>query len=60
LPPEVTRAADELLRRERVTARGYDRVLKLAWTIADLAEHDRPCPDDIAAAAELRLGYAIT
>ncbi|MCH7230460.1 YifB family Mg chelatase-like AAA ATPase [Glycomyces sp. L485] len=60
LPPTATGAADGLLRRERITARGYDRILKLAWTIADLREHARPTADDIDSAAELRLGYTIT
>ncbi|GAB3647197.1 YifB family Mg chelatase-like AAA ATPase [Glycomyces tarimensis] len=60
LPPAATRTADDMLRRERVTARGYDRILKLAWTVADLREHGRPTADDIDSAAELRLGYTIT
>ena len=60
LPATATRTADDLLRKERITARGYDRVLKLAWTLADLRGHDRPTADDIDSAAELRLGYAIT
>lgn len=60
LPPAATRMADQLLMRQRITARGYDRVLKLAWTIADLHGHDRPDTDDVTAASELRLGYTIT
>ncbi|HEU5126480.1 MAG TPA: YifB family Mg chelatase-like AAA ATPase [Glycomyces sp.] len=60
LPPETTRTADELLMKERITARGYDRVLKLAWTIADLRLHDGPTEEDVTAASELRLGYTIT
>ncbi|WP_100445781.1 YifB family Mg chelatase-like AAA ATPase [Glycomyces xiaoerkulensis] len=60
LPPAVTGTADDLLRKERITARGYDRILKLAWTVADLREHDRPDAGDIDSAAELRLGYTIT
>lgn len=60
LPATATGTADELLRKERITARGYDRILKLAWTLADLRGHDRPTADDIDAAAELRLGYTIT
>ncbi len=60
LPPERSRTVDELLMRERITARGYDRILKLAWTIADLREHGSPTAEDVAAASELRLGYTIT
>lgn len=59
LPPEARKSVDELLLKERITARGYDRVLKLAWTIADLREHDRPNEDDVTAASELRLGYTL-
>jgi magnesium chelatase family protein len=60
LPPRVRRSVDELLMKERITARGYDRVLKLAWTIADLREHDVPNEEDVTAASELRLGYALS
>lgn len=60
LPPKTTRTADALLTKERITARGYDRVLKLAWTIADLRRHDEPTEEDVTAASELRLGYTIT
>ncbi|GAB3222708.1 YifB family Mg chelatase-like AAA ATPase [Glycomyces halotolerans] len=60
LPAASTATADGLLRRERITARGYDRILKLAWTIADLRQHDRPTAEDVTAASELRLGYTIT
>nr|WP_255672662.1 YifB family Mg chelatase-like AAA ATPase [Glycomyces amatae] len=60
LPAPVRRSADELLLKERITARGYDRVLKLAWTIADLREHGRPTAEDVTAASELRLGYTLS
>lgn len=60
LSPKVTRSADELLLKERITARGYDRILKLSWTIADLAEHDGPREEDVAAASQLRIGYTMT
>jgi magnesium chelatase family protein len=38
----------------RLSARGVDRVLRLAWTVADLAGRDRPDPDDVATAVRLR------
>ncbi len=60
LPPPVRRSVDDLLMKERITARGYDRILKLAWTIADLREHDRPSAEDITVASELRLGYTLS
>ncbi|WP_030158198.1 YifB family Mg chelatase-like AAA ATPase [Glycomyces sp. NRRL B-16210] len=60
LPPEARSSVDQLLLKERITARGYDRVLKLAWTIADLREHERPNGEDVTAASELRLGYTLS
>jgi magnesium chelatase family protein len=34
----------------RISARGADRVLRVAWTIADLAGVDRPGPEHVAEA----------
>ncbi|GGS11186.1 hypothetical protein GCM10010252_58130 [Streptomyces aureoverticillatus] len=39
-----------------LTARGLDRVLRVAWTVADLAGHDRPDAGDVALALQLRTG----
>ncbi|MGW7241197.1 YifB family Mg chelatase-like AAA ATPase [Streptomyces sp. NPDC054804] len=39
-----------------LTARGLDRVLRVAWTLADLAGHDRPSGNDVNLALELRTG----
>ncbi|NGO71421.1 YifB family Mg chelatase-like AAA ATPase [Streptomyces boncukensis] len=41
-----------------LTARGLDRVLRVAWTVADLAGHGRPTREDVALALELRTGIA--
>jgi magnesium chelatase family protein len=38
----------------RLSARGVDRVLRLAWTLADLAARDRPAAVDVAHALHLR------
>lgn len=49
------------LERRAVNMRGSDRVLRMAWTLADLAGRDRPSRDDIATALGLRgaaLGWA--
>ena len=58
LPPAVTRILDHSLERGVLTARGYDRVLRLAWTLADLGLRDRPDADDIGQALGLRQATA--
>jgi magnesium chelatase family protein len=54
LSPRVTRTADRRLDRGDLTVRGYDRVLRVAWTLADLAGRDSPGPADVDQALELR------
>ncbi len=54
LPGPVTRLVDQALDRGALTARGYDRVLRLAWTLADLAELAAPGPDQIGQALNMR------
>ena len=39
-----------------LTARGFGRVQRLAWTLADLAGHPEPTRDDASLALSLRLG----
>ncbi|MER6618152.1 YifB family Mg chelatase-like AAA ATPase [Streptomyces xantholiticus] len=51
-------AAERDVERGLLTARGLDRVLRVAWTVADLAGRDRPEPSDVALALELRTGIA--
>lgn len=58
LPPATTRILDSSLERGVLTARGYDRVLRLAWTLADLGHRDRPGLDDIGQALGLRQAVA--
>ncbi|MFJ4619333.1 YifB family Mg chelatase-like AAA ATPase [Streptomyces sp. NPDC088812] len=48
--------AERNLERGVLTARGLDRVLRVAWTVADLVGHDRPAPSDVALALQLRTG----
>ncbi|NLH71240.1 MAG: hypothetical protein GX454_13880, partial [Brooklawnia sp.] len=36
--------------------RGVDKVVRIAWTLADLQGHDRPSRTDLAAALGLRQG----
>ncbi|MFG2113021.1 YifB family Mg chelatase-like AAA ATPase [Streptomyces sp. NPDC048718] len=56
--PGALAAVEHDLERGLLTARGLDRVLRVAWTVADLAGHDRPTADDLALALELRTGIA--
>ncbi|WP_327361535.1 YifB family Mg chelatase-like AAA ATPase [Streptomyces sp. NBC_01296] len=50
--------AERDLERGLLTARGLDRVLRVAWTVADLRGRDRPEAPDVAVALELRTGIA--
>jgi len=44
------------LDRERITARGLHKVIRLSWTLADLAGHSIPTIDDVQRAHSLREG----
>ncbi len=54
LPRAVTEPIAAALHRGMVTARGADRALRLAWTVADLAGRDRPLVEDVSVAMGLR------
>ena len=41
---------------ERLSARGFHKVLRLGWSIADYRRHERPTLEDIKSAYELRQG----
>ncbi|WP_405611697.1 YifB family Mg chelatase-like AAA ATPase [Streptomyces sp. NBC_01508] len=56
--PGALDAAERDLERGLLTARGLDRVLRVAWTVADLAGRDRPDGRDVGLALELRTGIA--
>ncbi|NIG64447.1 YifB family Mg chelatase-like AAA ATPase [Microbacterium sp. Be9] len=56
LAPAVRAPLDRALERGALTLRGYDRVLRVAWTMADLAELDRPGIDEVGRALLLRRG----
>lgn len=49
---------DRALERGALTLRGYDRVLRLAWTMADLAGVESPGADEVGRALFLRRGFA--
>jgi magnesium chelatase family protein len=60
VPREVTGPLYRLLDRGNLSTRGLDRVLKIAWTLADLADLPRPAIDQVQEAYELRTGYGVT
>jgi magnesium chelatase family protein len=54
LPRSATALLDQGLNTGAVTARGADRCLRVAWTLADLADVDTPTSDHVAAALNFR------
>ncbi|HKD99273.1 MAG TPA: YifB family Mg chelatase-like AAA ATPase, partial [Micromonosporaceae bacterium] len=56
LPAGVSRQLTTHLDRGTLSARGMDRVVRVAWSIADLDGRDRPGADDVAEALYLRGG----
>ncbi len=54
--PDGVGTVDEAMDRGRISARGADKILRLAWTIADLAGKDRPGGDELAVALAMRQG----
>lgn len=58
LPGRVLRPAERCLEQGSLSARGLDRVLRLAWTIADLRARPRPEAIDVSEALFYRTGSA--
>ena len=56
LDPATVHALDTALDRGALTMRGYDRALRIAWTLADCDGSDRPTADHIGRALYLRQG----
>ncbi|NAZ78387.1 ATP-binding protein, partial [Kineococcus sp. T13] len=54
LPAPVTADLERALERGALTLRGVDRVLRLAWTVADLRGAPAPGRDDVGRALALR------
>jgi magnesium chelatase family protein len=54
LTHSVTAVIDRALERGGITMRGYDRVLRLGWTLADLDGSERPTADHLGRALYLR------
>ncbi len=58
-PPRAAMvAAERALDAGRLSARGLDRVLRISWTLADLAGRSSPIADDVDEALYLRTGVA--
>jgi len=58
LPAADTKALRGRLDHGSLSARGFDRILRLAWTVADLDGRHRPDGDDVLEATQLRTGIA--
>ncbi|MEZ0090727.1 YifB family Mg chelatase-like AAA ATPase [Streptacidiphilus sp. EB129] len=56
LEPGACSDAEREMERGLLTARGLDRVLRVAWTAADLGGLDRPGRDEVRTALALRSG----
>ncbi len=59
LPPGSTAVIDHALDIGRITLRGYDRVLRVAWSAADLGGRAVPSREDVALGLTLRRGEAV-
>jgi magnesium chelatase family protein len=55
VPRPALQLAEQALERGALSVRGFDRVLRVAWTVADLAGHTVPDADDVAEALGMRL-----
>lgn len=58
-PPVARRPLDTALQRGSLTLRGYDRVLRVAWTIADLDGRDQLSVEHVGRALYLKKGVAL-
>ena len=58
-PRAAIRSAERALDLGLLSARGLDRVLRVAWTLADLADRACPGPDEIEEALYLRIGVTL-
>lgn len=54
--PSQRRFLDQVVANGGLTLRGHDRVLRVAWTLADLDGSDRPTAEHIGEALQLRRG----
>lgn len=54
LDSKVSSGLNKALERQVISMRGYDRCLRLSWTLADLAGHSSPNSEDVGMAMFLR------
>ena len=54
--PEGLGILEDAVSRGRLSPRGVDKVLRVAWTLADLAGQDRPGRDQVGVALAMRRG----
>ena len=59
LPPAALAPLRDAFGHGRLTARGVDRVLRVAWTLADLAGRDEPGVPEVLQAIDLRTSASI-
>jgi len=58
VPRASLRLAERALERGALSVRGFDRVLRVSWTLADLAGRARPGAEEVAEALGMRLQRA--
>src|SRR6185437_10245921 len=58
LPRAVLAPAEAYLRRGALSVRGFDRVLRVAWTMSDLAGRAAPDSADVSEALFFRTGHS--
>ena len=56
--PKALASLDRVMELGQVSARGADKIVRVAWSLADLAGEDQPGPDQINLAIGLWLGVA--
>lgn len=54
--PDGLGVVEDAVRTGRISPRGVDKVLRLAWTVADLAGTDRPSSEHVQTALAMRRG----